>query len=102
MPSVLTPHVWYAPALTEVKVPAGGVAWFPWVLSPQHAMVPSVFIPQACIAPALTETKVPSDGVVDRPREPQEMVPSVLRPQVFRYPLALTETKVPAGGVAPP
>jgi hypothetical protein len=27
LPSVLTPQAWYSPALTEVKLPAGGVAW---------------------------------------------------------------------------
>ena len=41
MPSVLTPQVCQPPALTALKVPAGGVAW-PMPLSPQQATVPSV------------------------------------------------------------
>jgi hypothetical protein len=41
VPSVLTPHVWYAPELTDANVPVGGVATFP----PQQAMVESVRIP---------------------------------------------------------
>ena len=45
VPFVLIPQVWSAPALTVVKVPAGGVAW-PKSLSPQQARVPSVLIPQ--------------------------------------------------------
>jgi hypothetical protein len=56
VPSVFTPQVWDFPALTETKVPAGGVAW-PALLSPQQAMVPSVFRPHVCFWPALTETK---------------------------------------------
>ena len=45
VPFVRTPQVWSAPALTAVKVPAGGVAW-PTSLSPQHATVPFVRSPQ--------------------------------------------------------
>ena len=42
VPFVLTPQVWRPPALTAVKVPAGGVAW-PLALSPQQATVPFAF-----------------------------------------------------------
>ena len=45
MPFVLTPQVWKPPALTAVKVPAGGVAW-PLPLRPQQARVPFVLSPQ--------------------------------------------------------
>ena len=61
-PSVFTPHVCSAPALTEAKVPGGGVAC-PRSLSPQQAMVPSVFTPHVWYQPALTEAKVPAGGV---------------------------------------
>ena len=55
-PLFLTPQVWIAPALTETKVPAGGVAW-PAPLSPQQATEPLPLTPQVCPPPALTETK---------------------------------------------
>ena len=45
MASVLSPQVWVSPALTEVKVPAGGVAR-PKPLCPQQATVASVRTPQ--------------------------------------------------------
>jgi hypothetical protein len=50
-----------SPALTEAKVPTGGVA-LPWLLSPQQATVPSVLTPHAWMPPALMETNVPSGG----------------------------------------
>jgi hypothetical protein len=54
--SVFTPQVCPPPALTEVNLPRGGLAW-PCSLSPQQATVPSVFTPQVWAAPALTEVK---------------------------------------------
>ena len=69
------------PALTEEKVPAGGVAW-PKVLSPQQAMVPSVFTPHAAEERTLMEEKAPpgvGTWVPPYPVLPQQaMVPSVL------------------------
>jgi hypothetical protein len=41
------------PALTDVKVPAGGVAW-PEVFDPQQTMVPSVASAHAWSSPTLT------------------------------------------------
>ena len=50
------------PALTEVKVPLGGLAW-PEALLPQQARVPSVLTPQAWKAPAEIELAItPSDA----------------------------------------
>jgi hypothetical protein len=62
MPSVLTPQVCLKPALTWLKVPAGGVAC-PKAFHPQQVRVPSVFTPQVCQPPALTWLKVPAGGV---------------------------------------
>ena len=45
MPSVLTPQVWTVPALTEAKVPVGGLAWSK-LFRPQQATVPSLLTPQ--------------------------------------------------------
>jgi hypothetical protein len=45
LPSVFKPQVWALPALTDVKLPLGGVAW-PKSLTPQQAMLPSLFKPQ--------------------------------------------------------
>jgi hypothetical protein len=71
------------PALTCVKVPAGGVLW-PRPFHPQQASVPSVFSPQVWLLPAVTWVKVPAGGVLWPPsfRPQQATVPSVLRPQV--------------------
>jgi hypothetical protein len=49
VPSVFNPHVNSKPALTEAKVPAGGLS------SPQQAMVLSVFTPHVWYQPALTD-----------------------------------------------
>ena len=58
----VSPQVWMPPALTAVKVPAGGVAW-PLPLRPQQATAPFVLIPQVWKPPALTAVKVPAGGV---------------------------------------
>ena len=60
-PSLLTPQVFFLPALTETKEPAGGVV-SPKSLKPQQATEPSPLTPQVWIAPALTETKEPAGG----------------------------------------
>jgi uncharacterized protein (DUF2336 family) len=59
VPSVFTPQVYWSPALTNAKVPSGGVA-APKAFSPQQATVPSVFTAQAWNMPTLTEVKVPA------------------------------------------
>jgi hypothetical protein len=46
VPLALTPHAQEYPALMDVKTPEGGEAW-PYVLSPQQAIVPAVCIPHA-------------------------------------------------------
>ena len=61
-PSTLTPQVWLDPALTEVKVPWGGVV-SPYSSDPQQSTEPSSLTPQVW-APTLTEVKVPRGGVV--------------------------------------
>ena len=73
------------PALTAVKVPAGGVAW-PSSSAPQQATVPFVLTPQVWSLPALTAVKVPAGGVAwPSPLTPQQAtVPFVLTPQVWR------------------
>ena len=60
-PSPFTPQVWNHPALTEKKVPAGGVAW-PYSSKPQQATDPSSFTPQVWRPPALTKRKAPEGG----------------------------------------
>ena len=50
------------PALTAVKVPAGGVA-LPSTFEPQQASAPFVLSPQLWMTPALTAVKVPAGGV---------------------------------------
>jgi hypothetical protein len=45
MSSLITPHVCAQPALTDAKVPAGGVA-SPLLLSPQQSTVLSLLTPQ--------------------------------------------------------
>ena len=62
VPSVLTPQVNPKLALTDVKVPVGGVAW-PELLLPQQAMFPLLLTPQAKRLPALMDAKVPPGGV---------------------------------------
>ena len=62
MPFVLIPQVWKRPALTAVKVPAGGVARSK-AFEPQQARVPFVLIAQVWALPALTAVKVPAGGV---------------------------------------
>ena len=57
MPSVLTPQLCQPPALSDVNVSAGGVAW-PLPLRPQQATVPSVFRPQVCELPAPTDANL--------------------------------------------
>src|SRR5438477_635248 len=64
VPFVLRPQVWYCPALTWAKLPAGGVAWpcepsSKLKLLPQQAREPSVRSAQVCSYPALTCTTVP-------------------------------------------
>jgi hypothetical protein len=39
------PQAKEAPALTDVNVPAGGLAW-PTLFQPQHTSVPSLLMPQ--------------------------------------------------------
>jgi hypothetical protein len=51
VPSALTPQLWFLPAATEVKLPAGGLAW-PELLSPQQATIPFVLSAQVCEPPA--------------------------------------------------
>ena len=100
-PSLLTPQVFFLPALTETKEPAGGVT-LPAVSLPQQSTEPSLLTPQVCDTPALTETKEPAGGVASPySSEPQQATePSLLTPQVSSHP-ALTETKEPAGGRSP-
>ena len=87
VPSVLNPHANPMPALTEVKVPAGGVAvgrsTHDWHAKPQQVMVPSIFTPQVKLSPALTEVKVPAGGVAwPQGLKPQQVtVPSIPIPQ---------------------
>ena len=101
-PSLLIPQVWSHPALTEVKEPAGGVAW-PYSSLPQQATEPLLLTPQVCATLALTEVKEPAGGVAwpysYLPQQATEQSP--FTPQVWLSP-ALTETKEPVGGVAWP
>ncbi len=60
MPSLRSPQVCPALALTWMKTPAGGLAW-PLSLFPQQATVPSLRSPQVWKKPALTARAV---GVV--------------------------------------
>ena len=78
MPFVFIPQAWKPPALTAVKVPAGGVAW-PLPLRPQQATMPFVLTPQVWKPPALTAVKAPVGGVAwPKSSEPQqETVPVV-------------------------
>jgi hypothetical protein len=62
-PSVLTPHEWWAPALTERNVPGGGED-SPSALSPQQTTAPLVLTPHAWEGPALTERKSPAGAAV--------------------------------------
>ena len=62
MSSVCTPQLWEPPAETELKVPAGGVAW-PESSLPQQASVSSVCTPQLWEPPAETELKVPAGAL---------------------------------------
>ena len=88
MPFVLSPQAWEPPALTAVKVPAGGVAW-PLELAPQQARVPFVL-------DAAGEVTVPAARPRRRRRCPRagwpgrsrcrpsrRAVPFVLTPQVW-------------------
>ena len=101
MPFVLIPQVWSPPALTDVKVPAGGVDW-PEPLSPQQATVPSS-APRRCgWPPALTAVKVPAGGVPGRSRCAPAGERAVVLHAAGVEPPALTAVKVPAGGVAWP
>jgi hypothetical protein len=99
VPSVLTPQT-KGPelALTDAKVPAGGVIQ-PFKLSPQQTTVPSVLTAQAKWLPALTETKVPAGGVI----WPEDLLPQHATPPLFFNPQAnmlpvLTDTN--AGAVS--
>jgi len=56
------PHVCQYAALTEAKVPGGGLDW-PTSSDPQHSIVASVRTPHVYIRPALTEAKVPDGGL---------------------------------------
>ena len=56
------PQVWLEPALTEVKVPEGGVA-SPYKSQPQQMTEPLDFTPQAWPPPTLMDVKVPEGGV---------------------------------------
>ena len=62
MPSVLTPHVWKLLALTEAKVPEGGVAWpssgAAMAEKPEQVTLPSIITSQVYQHPALTEAEV--------------------------------------------
>ena len=72
MPFVFTPQLWKPPALTAVKVPAGGVAW-PSTLSPPAGERCRSSLSRRCGSrPALTAVKVPAGGVA---------WPSALSPQ---------------------
>jgi hypothetical protein len=75
--------VWESPALTEVKVPPGGVA-SPKSFSPQQATVPSVFTAHVWKYPALTEANEPADGLVSAQllMPQQAMALPVANPQV--------------------
>ena len=53
LPLMVTPQVWYPPALTLWKVPVGGEVW-PSVSHPQHVTLPLVVTPQLWYSPALT------------------------------------------------
>jgi hypothetical protein len=89
------------PALTEEKVPAGGVS--PGPEPPQQARVPSALTPHAAVALALTDAKVPDGGAFSPrlyPSTPQQArVPSVFTAQAAASP-TLTEMKLPDGGLA--
>jgi len=56
------PQLCLLPALTEAKVPDGGLDW-PWMSHPQQATVSSVRTPHVWKPPALTEAKVPGGGL---------------------------------------
>ena len=95
MPLFFTPQANLSPALTDTKVPAGGVAW-PESLLPQQAMVPAVFTPQANRVPVLTDAKVPAGGEDSPcPLKPQQAAaPAVLTPHAKTV-FGLTDAKVP-------
>ena len=62
MPFVAIAQVWYAPASSFVKVPAGmPVSWLRLLL-PQQASVPSVLMPQVWSEPALMAVNVVAAG----------------------------------------
>jgi hypothetical protein len=88
------------PALTEEKVPAGGVS--PGPEPPQQARVPSALTPHAAVALALTDAKVPVGGdasprLYPSPSPQQARVPSLFTAQAAALP-TLTERKLPDGG----
>ena len=103
MPSVLTPQLWEPPAVTALKVPAGGRGLAGASL-PQQASVPSVFTPQLWEPPAETELKVPAgrrwpDRSCCRPSRRGCRSSS---PRSCGSRRRETELKVPAGGLAWP
>jgi hypothetical protein len=57
-PSILTPHAWNLPVVTEANIPAGGDAR-PEESDPQQANVPSALTPQVYNGPALTDMNDP-------------------------------------------
>ena len=105
MPFVLSPQVWRAPALTAVKVPAGGVAW-PLPLSPQQARVPFVRTPAGVVAAGAHrgEGARGRGGLAVRVRAPAGEGAVVLDAagEVSRRRSTAAPVKVPAGGVAWP
>ena len=84
VPSVLTPHVWSSPVLTEENGPLGGVALPSSSLSPARPRCRLILTPQVCSGPVLTEVNSPSGGVASPSSSlPQQAtVPSVITPQV--------------------
>src|SRR5947208_2469177 len=102
VPSLRIPQLWGKPALTWLKLPAGGEAC-PKSLLPQQANLPSLFTPQVWSPPALTWVKLPAGGVASPLLlSPQQAnVPSLLTPQVWSRPaLILTGVAACATGGA--
>ena len=87
VPPQRTPQVCSPPALTWVKVPAGGMV-SPWSLKPQQATVPSPLTPQVWMLPALTSVKVLPGGLAwhSLMRPQQTTVPSLMTAQVWAVP----------------
>src|SRR6185295_5614637 len=95
-------HPCPSPAVTWMKVPAGGVEP-PKLLSPQHSTAPFGLKPQLCAdaaAPVATCANAPPGGV-EGSRPQQAAVPSVASAQPW-FQVMLRPVKGPAGGVASP